>query len=196
MRRLVRFAGLVSVLALALPLTDCAKNGTFDPTEFFSNDMFDTKKKLKGERHELFPSGVPGTITGVPPDLVKGYQPPPDAAMADQSPSGAPPSGAETPAGAAPAASAEAAPAPEEPQPKPKPKPKPKVARARAKDSIWDRKPATPPTQIEVHRPAAQASAPAQPPQQGASPWPDPKPQQQAGQSVWPDPPPPGTFSR
>ena len=49
----------------------------------FNSDMFDTKKKLKGQREPVFPSGVPGTTTGVPADLVKGYQPPPDQADAD-----------------------------------------------------------------------------------------------------------------
>ena len=79
--------------------------------------MFDSKTKLKGQREPLFPNGVPGTTTGVPADLVKGYQPPPDQTDAD--------------------ASAQTAPAPAAaPKPVEKPKPKPKVAvgrpRARA----------------------------------------------------------------
>src|SRR5262249_31092239 len=48
------------------------------PTEWFSSDVFDSKKKLKGERQAVFPEGVPGATTGVPADLVKGYQPPPE----------------------------------------------------------------------------------------------------------------------
>jgi hypothetical protein len=180
------------VLVLALLLANCAKNGQIDPTEFFSSDMFDTKKKLKGERKDVFPTGVPGATTGVPADLVKGYQAPPEPATAEQLPPPPPPRG---PKGAAPAPAATADAAPEEP----KPKPKPKVARAKANDPIWDKKPASKPTQIEVNRPAPQAAAPAQQPQQGGAPWPDPQPapqQQQAGQSVWPAPPAPGTFSR
>jgi hypothetical protein len=196
MRGLARLAGLSCALALVLLLGACAKNGQFDPTEFFSADMFDTKKKLRGERKDVFPAGVPGATTGVPPDLVKGYQPPPDPAMAEQMPPGASPEPGAAPAGA-PAATAEATPTEEPAKPKHKAKPKPKVARARASDPIWDRKPANPPTRIEVNRP--QAAAPATQPQQqqAASPWPDPHPpQQQAGQSVWPDPPAPGSFSR
>ena len=66
---------------------------------------FDTKKPLPGERKELFPAGVPGVSRGVPPDLVKGNQPPPerrhDRAGWSRS---------------------------RRPKPKPKAKPKPKVA--------------------------------------------------------------------
>jgi hypothetical protein len=210
MRRSARLAGLCAVLALALLVGGCAKNGGFDPTDLFASDMFDTKKKLKGERKELFPTGVPGASTGVPPDLVKGYQAPPDPVTADQSnPAAAPGGPPGGPKDATPAATADAAAdaAAEEP----KPKPKPKVARAKASDPIWGRapaataKPASRPTQIEVNRsapqpaaPTPQATAPApQRSQQAASPWPDPPPeQQQAGQSVFPPPPPPGTFSR
>jgi len=202
MRRSARLAGLCTALALVMVVGGCAKNGGFDPTDLFATDTLATKKKLKGERKELFPSGVPGATTGVPPDLVKGYQAPPEPVTADQAnPAGAaggPPGG---PKGAGPAATADATAdaAAEEP----KPKPKPKVARAKASDPIWGRapagaKPVSRPTQIEVNRSAAPPAAPAaQQPQQGASPWPDPQPeQQQAGQSVFPPPPPPGTFSR
>ena len=61
-----------------LVLAGCTTGGQFDPTELFNNDAFDSKKKLKGDRELVFPNGVPGTTTGVPADLVKGYQPPPD----------------------------------------------------------------------------------------------------------------------
>jgi hypothetical protein len=47
--------------------------------------IFDSKKKLPGERHPVFPNGVPGVTQGIPPDLVKGYQEPaqePDPAAA------------------------------------------------------------------------------------------------------------------
>ena len=226
MRRSVRLAGLSSALTLALLLGACARNGNgIDPTDFFSSDMFDTKKKLKGERKEIFPTGVPGATTGVPPDLVKGYQAPPDPTLAGQpvpggapggipggTPGGAPASasagGPPGPTGAVPAATADAAAGAPVEELQSKPKPKPKVARAKASESIWDKRPAATarpvsrPTQIEVNRtaaqPEAQPAAPAaQQPQQGGSVWPDPQPaQQQAGQSVFPAPPPPGTFSR
>ena len=44
-------------------------------------DVFDLneKKKLPGERKELFPEGVPGVTQGIPPEYMKGNQPPPDS---------------------------------------------------------------------------------------------------------------------
>src|ERR1041384_6518529 len=100
--------GVAAAVALALLLAGCTKGGQFDPTEMFNSDMFDTKKKLKGERTPVFPEGVPGATSGVPADLVKGYQAPPEQPDPD----------AAVP-GPTPPATAEAA------KPKPKPKPKP-----------------------------------------------------------------------
>ena len=108
-----------SVLALVLMIAGCTKGGQFDPTEIFNSDVFDSKKKLRGDRTAVFPEGVPGTATGVPAELVKGYEAPPeqpDAAVA----------AAPTPA---PAAEAE----------KPKPKPKPKAKAAGCPGSIGAR---------------------------------------------------------
>jgi hypothetical protein len=147
-----------TAVALVLVLAACTPGGQFDPTTIFANDMFDNKKKLQGNREPVFPNGVPGTTSGVPPDLVKGYQPPPDQA-ADADANGAP--------------SAAAA----EPE-KPKPKPKPKVAAAPA--------PHPHPTRISVGpagspppgAPPAAAPAPPPAPTGAQSPWPDPpKPQ-------------------
>ena len=54
-------------------------------------EMFNTKKKLPGERRAVFPEGTPGVPQGVPQELVKGYQPPaepePPAAPSRKSPS-------------------------------------------------------------------------------------------------------------
>ena len=88
-RRIVLVA---SLLACGLTLSACE---SFDPWEWFN-----TKKRLPGERKEVFPQGVPGVPQGVPQDLVQGYQPPPE----------------------------EPPPAVAEEKPKPKPKPKPKQA--------------------------------------------------------------------
>src|SRR5271169_4646489 len=101
-------------LALVLLLSGCTKGGQIDPVELFSGDMFDSKTKLKGDREPLFPNGVPGTTTGVPADLVKGYQAPPEPPVETAA---APP--------AQPAAKPKA-------ELKPKPKPQPKLARAPA----------------------------------------------------------------
>ena len=171
-----------SAAALVLALAGCTPGGQFDPTTLFANDTFDTKTKLKGDRQPVFPNGVPGASSGVPQDLVKGYQPPPDQAADATAPD---------------AAAEEAA--------KNKPKPKPKVARAPAQP------PAPPPRRINIGaspNPAApaapaapQGAAPApQPPQQSAFPPPPPTaPAQQANPTVesrWPDPPKPGTSSQ
>ncbi len=130
MPRIASVPRIVSAGAVLLVLAACTPGGQFDPTTLLQNDMFNSKKKINGQREPVFPNGVPGTTTGVPPDLVKGYQPPPDqtdAASAD---------------------SAGAQPPPE----KPKPKPKPKVA------VQTPAKPAQPPKRISIG-PAAKPSA-------------------------------------
>jgi hypothetical protein len=119
-----------------------------DSMDTFS--IFDTKKKLPGERHPVFPNGVPGVTQGIPPELVKGYQeqPTPD------------------PAAAAAAATAEKI-EPPKPQPKPKPKPKPHTAAA-------PQTAAQPPQQQQTAPQPAQAGWPSQQPQQGTG-WPRPQ---------------------
>src|SRR5262245_25985311 len=99
MTRFARVALAASALSLGLALAGCE---SFDPTSIFDAEIFSTKKKLPGDRQPVFPDGTPGVPQGVPPELVKGYQPPPEPEPVKQ---------------AEPAA------------PKPKPKPKPKVAK-------------------------------------------------------------------
>ena len=92
------FRTAVLAAGLALPLSACE---TFD----LMNLIPDSKKKLPGERREVFPEGVPGVSKGVPPELMKGYQAPPEETAA-------------------------AAPEPKpEPKQAAKPKPKPKQAK-------------------------------------------------------------------
>src|ERR1700683_4234294 len=152
---LLRFG---SLLAFVLVLGACTKGGQFDPTTLLDNDMFDSKKPLKGEREPVFPSGVPGVQSGIPPDLYKGYKPPPEQA-------------ADNAGGAT-------APAPEPEPAKPKPKPKPKVATttpptARPEISVGLAKPRPPqqpaqggqsPWPAPTPPPAAQTAWPASPP--------------------------------
>jgi hypothetical protein len=164
-RRPVRLFRAGAALALLLVLGACTAGGNFDPTEIFDNDMFNTKKKLQGTREPLFPQGVPGAETGVPPDLVKGYQPPPEPAAVTPEPGAAPKT----------AAAAE----------KPKPKPKPKVAATppsppppAAHDPAFDQKPVSP-TQAQPPAWPAPQSQPAQ------APWPAPG----QAQTSWPTPP-------
>src|SRR5215472_10591021 len=75
MNAVARIALTAAALALGLALAGCEN---FDPTAIMDNDLFSTKKKLQGERHPVFPEGTPGVPQGVPPELVKGYQAPPE----------------------------------------------------------------------------------------------------------------------
>src|SRR5882757_9373573 len=78
MRRIHRIVLLIT-LAAALPaLSGCAD---FDPDKL---DIFNLneKKKLPGDRKAVFPEGVPGVSQGIPPEFVKGNQPPPETAEA------------------------------------------------------------------------------------------------------------------
>lgn len=69
----VRLALVAAVLATGPLLSACssASMDSLDPSEWF-----DTKKKLSGDRKDVFPEGVPGVTTGVPAELVKGYREP------------------------------------------------------------------------------------------------------------------------
>jgi hypothetical protein len=158
----MRVVGGVVLTLLLLPLGGMLAG--CDSLDSFQ--LFDSKKKLPGERHPVFPNGVPGVTQGIPPELVKGYQeqPQPD------------------PASAAAAATAEKI---DPPKPEPKPKPKPhKVAAPR---------PPAPAAQAAAPATAAQPAAAApwpgqQPtqPTQAQAPWPGQ--QQPAAAPGWPTP--------
>ena len=68
----------VAALAFGLALSGCE---SFDPLDKLSElDIMGTSKKpLPGERRPVFDTGVPGVPQGVPPELVRGYQPPAEA---------------------------------------------------------------------------------------------------------------------
>jgi hypothetical protein len=74
MRRIVT----VAAIALGFAVAGC---DSFDPLDKLSElDIMGTSKKpLPGERRPVFDAGVPGVPQGVPPEMVKGYQPPPEA---------------------------------------------------------------------------------------------------------------------
>src|SRR5512135_446989 len=103
MRTIHRVVLLTVLATFASALTACSD---FDMDKL---DVFglNEKKKLPGERKEVFPGGVPGVTQGIPPELVKGNQPATEAAQ--------------TPA---PATEPDKKTAAVEPEPKPKPKPK------------------------------------------------------------------------
>lgn len=155
-RRMNRIAGAALLLAFGLALGSC---------EDFDMDKLDVfhlneKKKLPGERKDIFPGGVPGVTEGVPPELVKGHQPPPETATA-------------LPAEDEAAKKAAAV------EPEQEAKPKPKKAASKPKAHVAKRAPA----RVTV-KPAAQPAAPQAPAQQTEasgtqSPWPAQNPQSQ-----------------
>jgi hypothetical protein len=167
MRRMHRIVLLVGLVALAPILVGC-ENFDMDKLDVFG---LNEKKKLPGDRKPLFPEGVPGVSQGIPPEYIKGNQPPPDTAQAA-------PAGQDTnaPAAAAEPAKQTAAVEPAaEPKPKAKPKTKPKPRAAAAQSQ-----PAT----------AGQQQAP----QQAPAPWPTQS--QSTGAAPWPSAPASGNFSR
>jgi hypothetical protein len=146
--RLARTVTVASTLSLVLLLSGCS---SFDPTDIMDNLFASQKKPLPGDRKPLFPSGTPGVPQGLPAELVKGYQPPPPVAAADNVPA-------------------------EAERPKPKPKAKPKVAAGPPANP-----PATAAAQPATARPSASQSPWPDPPptRQTAAPggqvaWPDP----------------------
>jgi hypothetical protein len=143
MRRMHRIVLLFGLVALTPVLSACAD---FDMDKL---DVFglNEKAKLPGERKAVFPQGVPGVSQGIPPEYIKGSQPPETAQTLPVEP--------EKPATAGKPAKKTAAVQPaDEPKPKPKRKPKPQ-------------KPAQPAAQQDQQVPQQ-----AQSPNQGMAPWP------------------------
>jgi hypothetical protein len=165
MRRMQRIVLLAGLVALAPVLAGC-ESFDIDNLDFFH---LNEKKKLPGERKELFPQGVPGVSQGIPPEYLKGNQPSADTALAPDAAAGAATPGA-TPAPPAKTAAVE-------PSAEPKPKRKPKTA-------------SHPPTRITV-QPAAQRQDNGQ---QKLAPWPDTPPPSASAPSTdtppWPSAPP------
>jgi len=119
MRAILTAAALVSGLALA----GC---GSFDPLDKLQelDIMGSSKTPLRGERRPVFPEGVPGVAQGVPPDLVKGYQPPAEAP---------PPVVEAKPVKPKPKKTASAPPAPRKQRPQPQPQQQQQVEQAPAR---------------------------------------------------------------
>jgi len=175
MRAMHRIVLLAVFAAYASALTACAD---FDPDKL---DFFglNEKKKLPGERKELFPGGVPGVTQGIPPEYMKGNQPPPDVAQAPAT---------EPASAAAAAATPDKKTAAAEPEPKPKPKRKPKPQTAS--------QPPAGPQPAAQQQPAPWPQQSQQPaPQQAQAPWPAPAQGQNNAADPWPSSP-PGTVAR
>src|SRR5215468_12400920 len=97
------------IAGLAVPTLTACSGFDLDKLDVFG---LNEKKKLPGERKDVFPGGVPGVTQGIPPEYMKGNQPPPETAQAP----------AQAKAAAA-AAGEEEKDATTEPEEKPKPKP-------------------------------------------------------------------------
>jgi hypothetical protein len=167
---------VLTVLVAAVPaLFGCAN---FDPDNL---DVFhlNEKKKLPGERKELFPGGVPGVTQGIPPEYVKGSHPPSETAQALQAPAPEQNKAAE-----------EAEPEKKTATAAPEPKPKPKRA---AKPRTASQQPAQSASQSQQKMAPWPQQDPQPAPQQAQSPWPT---QGQTTTAPWPSSPQPGTFSR
>jgi hypothetical protein len=173
-----RFArAILIVTTVALPLAGCESVNNFDPTEWFAGDIFGNKKKLPGERKQVFPEGVPGLARGVPSELMRDQPPGSDIAQELQPP--------------APRAAVEE-------QPKQKARPKAKAA-PRPENAAA---PSTP-TSVTVRRSDSPSSSPfpdppptgQQQPPPAAAPWPG-EARGQGGGVQWPDPPPPSRPTR
>jgi hypothetical protein len=143
MRR-TRLVLLVSLLVLAPVLSAC-ENFDMDKLDVFG---LNEKKKIPGDRKPLFPEGVPGVSQGVPPELIKGNKPPPEAAQAEPS-------------------LAEKAAEVEPPKPKVKRKPKPPAALQPTQIKVQPAAQDSSASQQQTNWPAPQQAQP------GASaPWP------------------------
>jgi hypothetical protein len=149
MRAIYSVVLLTALATSASGLTACSN---FDPDKL---DIFglNEKKKLPGERKDVFPGGVPGVTQGIPPEYMRSNQAPPETAQAP------------APAQAKEAAAGEEEKAPAaEPEEKPKPKPK-RVAKPKTQPQ---------PAQATAQPSAQQAQSPWPAPAQTntASPWP------------------------
>ncbi len=153
MRRMQRIVLLVTFVAVVPVLSGCSN---FDPE---SLDVFglNEKKKLPGDRKAVFPEGVPGVSQGIPPQYIKGNQPPPETALVA-------PAEPEKPAAVAPAKKKAAA-FTQDAKPKVKRAPKPRPATAQQQQAPAGQQPAPWPDQ-----PAQQSSS------GGTSPWPSAPP--------------------
>jgi hypothetical protein len=190
---------LTALVVVGPVLTGCSD---FDPDKL---DVFNLnqKKKLPGERRELFPGGVPGVAQGVPPEYMKGYQPPPETADTLQAPPGS-----EAATGADLKKTASAEPAEEagpKPKAKPKAKPRPRTAsrpaakpagEAQQQQQQLEPWPGQQPQQAQQAQQSPWPTGSQQQPQQGQSPWPAPAQQQPSTNTPWPSAPPAGTFSK
>lgn len=153
----MRVRTIIGVATLSVMLAGC---GGFDPLDKIQDldIMGSGKTPLQGERRAVFPEGTPGVPKGVPPELVKGYEPPAEAPP--------PP------------------PVAEKERPKPRKvaaRPKPKQPKAEPKATVRQQ-------QAPAQQNAAWPQPQPQSQQQGAGAWPSQQQPQQPAQAAWPTP--------
>jgi hypothetical protein len=185
MSPVLRKISALTLLAAGLALAGCEDQKLLE--------LFDNKPKLSGTRVPVFPEGVPGVQQGVPPELVKGYQPPVDPQAEAQAQAQAQAQGATGNADQAAAAEQKKPEAAAKPKPKPKRvaqprQPKP-AAQPAADTAAAASAPADQPTSAPLadRWPSAQQETkqapPPPPPQRSANtllPWPGSAPQGQS----------------
>ncbi len=173
MRRFHRVALVALLIGAGPAITGCA-DFDLDKLDVFGLNQ---KKPLPGERHAVFPGGVPGVTQGIPPELMVGHE---------QAQTGAaiPIDSIKPEDDAAKAAAAKAA----EEKAKAKPKPKPKKIAQTSRPKRINMAPQQQPDSASAQPAAAPAAQPASTQQA----WPAPA----QSNAPWPDPPPSGTFSK
>jgi hypothetical protein len=181
MRRFQRLALLAMLIGAGPAITGCA-DFDLDKLDVFGLNQ---KKPLPGERHAVFPEGVPGVTQGVPPELMLGNtqtQTQPGAAI--------PVEAIKPEEDANKTAAAQQA----EEKAKPKAKPKPKKVAQTSRPKRINMAPQQQPASASAQPAAAAAAstAPAAQPTSAQQAWPAPA----QSNAPWPDPPPSGTFSR
>lgn len=173
MHRSNRVTQVAIALALGFSLAGCDSLGDLE-------NLLNTKKPLPGERKPVFADGVPGVPQGVPPELVRGYQAPPETQ---------PTEAAQTPPEQA-----------AKPVQRPKPKPRSVAAPARPPTAVTVQPAVRQPQTSAWPAPASggDSQSQAQPPAQQPPQWPPASAQGSAppAPSPWPAAPPAGTFSR
>jgi hypothetical protein len=167
---------LIALLIGAGPVLAGCADFDMDKLDVFG---LNEKKKLPGERHPVFPEGVPGVTQGVPPQYMKG--------SAEPQPGDAIPLETVMPAAPQPE-NKTAAVAPDEAKPKPvrkRPAPRPTRVEVGASKEAAEAQPVAARTQTSQPQVAPQAAS-------GGG-WPPPA---NAEPSPWPAPVPSGTFSK
>lgn len=173
MRRPQRLISAAVLVALSGLLTGCGSMSGWDPTDLL--DVFDSKKKLPGDRKPVFPEGVPGLQQGVPRELYRGAPEQQDAAVTPAPPAQEPKGrGTRSKAGKSRPATVSAAPVQDA-------APAPDVDAAPVEEGGTSAAPPAPKKKIVRRRttappPDAQPAAQAQSAQPAGSPFPAPMP--------------------